>query len=338
MAVKPVRYHFDRILLWYLAVIFAVTFVGCYRGYLYLFLALLQLIMLFIVLRITGARASTGRRIVSGKVYPLFRWLDPLLRQLSPQLRRLSVLLRWFYPLLLLGPLHYEIAAVGTLFHGGVLYDPWIAALDRALFQGNPHRWLVLYAFPGPVWKEVLHFFYFTYYPIVAGGFLYAWLRGQHAATAGGLVTSTDFLRYAFVFLGSFLTYMVIFILFPVQGPLEDRILYFSDPGVLGRVIDFFYRVGDSAAGAIPSSHVGESVVVYLLLRPKRQWTRVLSLALISGLAISTVYGSFHYALDALTGLISGPLFYLFWSWVYRRLKPEAPARRESAEILVSPA
>ena len=50
-------------------------------------------------------------------------------------------------------------------------------------------------------------------------------------------------------------------------------------------------------------------------------------LLVILGLAISTVYGSFHYAIDALGGLITGPLFYLFWSWVYRRLGAEHTTR-----------
>ena len=63
--------------------------------------------------------------------------------------------------------------------------------------------------------------------------------------------------------------------------------------------------------------------MILLLLRRRAPWVRTGLLLVISGLAVSTVYCSFHYAIDALGGLITGPLFYLFWSWVYRRLGAE---------------
>ena len=307
---KPVRYHFDRLILWYLGGMFAITFVGSYFGLIYLLTALAHMVMIFMVLRITGISSRSGPRV----------WL------------------RWLYPLLLLLPLHYEIELVGALFHGGVVYDDLVKVWDRWLFRGHPHRYLAD-QLPGPWWRELFHLLYITYYFIVLGGFLYAWQRGRESGVRGGMKISPDFPRYAFVFFGAFLTYMLIFILFPVVGPLDDRFLRFYGHGLLGPFIDLLYAAGDSAGGALPSSHVGEAVVVYLLLRPRSPAVRAVSIAVIMGLAVSTVYGSFHYGIDVVAGLLTGPLFYFFWNRLYRRLSREpaaggAPIRLCSGQAL----
>ncbi len=291
---KPVRYHFDRLILWYLGVTFAVNFFGAYFGYSYLLAALTHLALIVMVLRITSVDAQSGPRA----------WL------------------RWFYPLLLLLPLHFEIELVGTLFHAGTVYDGLVKTWDRWLFGGHPHRYLAD-LLPGPWWRELFHLLYLSYYPLVIGGFGVSWWQGWHSTNRSELPVSPHFLRYVFVFMGTFITYMVIFILFPVVGPLDDRFLRFDGQGLLGPLIDWIYAVGDSAGGALPSSHVGEAVVIFLLLRPRAPLVRTGLLLMILGLAVSTVYGSFHYAIDALGGLITGPLFYLLWSWVYLRLRAE---------------
>jgi membrane-associated phospholipid phosphatase len=295
---KPERYHFDRLLLWYLGGIFAITFVGSYFGLIYLITALVHLILIFMVLRISGISEQSGSRA----------WL------------------RWVYPLLILMPLHYEVELVGTLFHSGMVYDELVMVWDHWLFRGHPHRFLAD-QLPGPWWREIFHLLYLTYYFIVIGGFIYAWRRGRKTAAQTGGQVSRNFLRYVFVFTGVFCTYMLIFILFPVVGPLDDRFLRFYGQGVIGPFIDLMYATGDSAGGAFPSSHIGEAVTIYLLLRPRSYVARTISIAIIMGLTISTVYGSFHYGIDAVAGLVSGALFYLFWSWIYGRLSREPDAR-----------
>ncbi|UCH63240.1 MAG: phosphatase PAP2 family protein [Fidelibacterota bacterium] len=299
---KQLRYHFDRLILWYLGGIFAITFVGSYFGLIYLFAALTHLIMIFMVVRITNVSSQTGPRA----------WL------------------RWLYPLLLLLPLHYEIELVASVFHGGVVFDDVVKVWDRWLFGGHPHRYLAD-QLPGPLWREFFHLMYITYFIIVIGGYLYARRRGQVSEERGERDVPSDFPRYAFVFLGTFLTYMLIFILFPVTGPLDDRFLRFEGYGFLGPLIDLLYAAGDSAGGAFPSSHIGEAVVVYLLLRPRSPVIRTISIALITGLTVSTVYGSFHYAIDAVAGLLTGILFYIFWNWFYGRLKKEPVANEEAS-------
>ncbi|UCD37334.1 MAG: phosphatase PAP2 family protein [Fidelibacterota bacterium] len=298
---KKARHHFDRLILWYLGVIFAITFIGSYYGLIYLITALMHMVMIFMVLRISGITARSGPRA----------WL------------------RWCYPLFLLMPLHYEVELVGTIFHGGVVFDELVKGWDRWLFSGHPHQYLAD-LLPGPWWREFFHLMYITYYFIIAGGFFCAWHRGRTSGNGEtGYYESRDFLRYVFIFLGTFCSYMLIFIVFPVIGPLDDRFLRFSGYGVLGPFIDLLYTVGDSSAGAFPSSHIGEAVVVYLLLRPKSLPIRAVSISLIVCLTISTIYGAFHYSIDAAAGLVSGLLFYLIWSWIYSRLGMEPNATKE---------
>jgi membrane-associated phospholipid phosphatase len=118
---------------------------------------------------------------------------------------------------------------------------------------------------------------------------------------------------------------LIVFVLFPVVGPLDDRFLRFHDAGILAHVIDLLYDIVETEGGAFPSSHVGLALIVYLLLRPANRRLRIGFMVLIFGLTISTMYGAFHYALAAVAGLITGPLLYLGWSKIYQWLTPSAP-------------
>ena len=65
---------------------------------------------------------------------------------------------------------------------------------------------------------------------------------------------------------------------------------------------------GDSWGAAFPSSHVAASVVATGMAL--RYW-RVVGLTLLPftiGLTLAVVYGQFHYAVDALTGLLVAAL------------------------------
>jgi membrane-associated phospholipid phosphatase len=92
------------------------------------------------------------------------------------------------------------------------------------------------------------------------------------------------------------------FMAFPVAGP---RYLFPlpENAAIAGRVVGFAHRVvaGGSAWGtAFPSSHVAVTLVA--AARAWREW-RPLGAAL---LALGTVYGQFHYAVDALAGVALG--------------------------------
>jgi hypothetical protein len=289
-------YRFDRVLMAYSLGIFIVTFFAVGLAMVYLVAALANLFIFLIIYRISHGPAA---------------WL------------------RWLYPLILMVPLHFEIELVGTVFHAGEVYDDLVRGWDKALFGSYLHRALPD-ALPGPFWRELFHLLYFAYYPLIMGSFIYLWRQGYRRTPANGASVSPEFLRFAFVLLATFCSYLAIFILFPVIGPLDDRYLRFDGIGVIGPFIDWLYAIGASNGGAFPSSHAGESVVVVLLLKRSGKTALMLWL-LVLGLSLGTIYGSFHYAIDAAAGLASGGLLYLLWNGLYERWGPEGiPANPSS--------
>ena len=196
---------------------------------------------------------------------------------------------------LALGPflyveLRWLIEGVGRP-HADSLVQVW----ERALFPGDPAAtWATVV--PIRWFSEALHLCYASYYLLVylPPAILYA--RGRRTAFAGTLVALV--LAYGLCFA----TYLV----FPVDGP---RYLVGPAAAPDGPVRTFVLRLleaGSSRGTAFPSSHVAASVVASLAaLRYQRPVGVVVSVLTI-GLAAATVYGGFHYAVDALAGGMLG--------------------------------
>ncbi len=280
----------------YLGITFAILFTGTILGGVFVLASVAQMFMLLMVVRITFEQQRYHRKD----------------------------LLRWLYPLLLVVPLYYEIGLLGFVFNKGGVYDATVLAWDLWLFGNNPHK-LLPDLLAGSFWREFFHLIYFTYYLLIVGAFYFVWKRSSfHKPGAAMGEMDRQMLRFNFVFMGAFLTYMAIFILWPVVGPADDRFLRFDGVGGISQIIDWIYHVGESGFGAMPSSHVGESIVIYLLLenyfRPR---IRAMFMVWFMLLCISTVYTQFHYSIDTITGIPTGIGFYYFWDWLYRRQSQE---------------
>lgn len=217
-------------------------------------------------------------------------------------------LIRFCYPVLIIALIHYEVEIFLHLFYGpGFNFDSVVRSWDAAIF-GNPH--LNFYeVLSSPFWVELFHFFYMIYYPILIGSIIWTWKS-----------RSGEIGRFAFIYTGIFINFVLIYLLFPVFGPLEYRSTLFSDIGYLPEVVDFLFAVGAPDGAAFPSSHVGQSVGIFLLLRPLNHKLATLLVICIAGIAVSMVYMSIHYAIDAAAGFVTGWLFYHLWSFIYREL------------------
>jgi membrane-associated phospholipid phosphatase len=98
----------------------------------------------------------------------------------------------------------------------------------------------------------------------------------------------------------------VVFLFYPVAGPR-----YLFDPPHNAatdvwpaRAAQWILDVGDSWGAAFPSSHVAGSVVATgMALFYSRRLGLVLA-PFTAGLILAVVYGQFHYAVDALSGLL----------------------------------
>jgi membrane-associated phospholipid phosphatase len=114
--------------------------------------------------------------------------------------------------------------------------------------------------------------------------------------------------EFATTVMATFFFCYVIFTIFPVRGPFY----YFGpiDPYAKGllfpQVVHKLLLRAASVGTAFPSSHVAASVAIWLVCR---RYLRRLSHAILViaiGIFVGTVYGGFHYALDALAGVAVG--------------------------------
>lgn len=176
-------------------------------------------------------------------------------------------------------------------------FDGWLVKQEQLIFGCQPSQ--ILYsALPSIVLSEFLHLTYLAYVlltPVVALT-LYFSRRFENLKEFATTVMGTFFFCY------------VIFTVFPVRGPFY----YFGpiDPYAKGllfpQVVHNLLMRAASVGTAFPSSHVAASVAIWLV---SRRYLRRLShviLVIAIGIFVGTVYGGFHYAVDALAGVVVG--------------------------------
>jgi membrane-associated phospholipid phosphatase len=218
---------------------------------------------------------------------------------------RLVDLIGGAYPLLLATAFYMQLGIV--TIDMGVLHDPVIQRLEHALFGGQVSlTWHVRMPWPALSW--ILHACYGGYYLVLVAAPLFLYLRRPHEAFERGVFIMT---------LGLYGCY-AIFVLFPVAGP---RYFWGNATGVAAsvlpaRLIKQLLESGSAMGTAFPSSHVAATwCAVYSVWRDARPLALLLA-PIALGLALGTVYGQFHYAVDAVAGALvavlacalSGPL------------------------------
>jgi membrane-associated phospholipid phosphatase len=200
-------------------------------------------------------------------------------------------LLGEFYPLAVTLALYTHVGLVNSA--RGVSHDAIVQGWEQALFGGQPSlAWIR--AQPWPALSAVLHTAYLSFFPILIAAPGALWLTGRHEAAR----------RTLLLMMTTFYVSYVAFMVFPVAGP---RYLFPLpvNAATAGPLVGFAHRLvaGGSAWGtAFPSSHVAVTLVAAACAW--REW-RPLGAALLPAavlLALGTVYGQFHYAVDAVAG------------------------------------
>jgi membrane-associated phospholipid phosphatase len=235
------------------------------------------------------------------------------------------------YPLLALPLLYASVRYLNRLVTSGY-YDGPIVRLEQSIFSSQPSQWFHLAA-PWLPLSEFLHMSYLIYMiliPIVAIPLL---IEHRHDDLA--VFTTSVMATFSFCY--------TVFTFFPVRGPYY----YFGPINPAGQGVIFpqlVHRIleGASSAGsAFPSSHVAVAVCIALIARrfyPRWGWALLL---LAAGIFFGTVYGGYHYAVDAIAGLIvgiagglGGPLLH---AWILRRQRAaDAPAAVEEERARAS--
>lgn len=193
--------------------------------------------------------------------------------------------------------------------------DPYLVNIESWLFGMQPS--LLFSAKFHNVWiAELMNLGYLSYYFIIVGFVLMALYRKPE-----------QFDRLLFLISQSFIIYYLIFILIPSWGPQ----FYFSAPAnqanegiFFQKIIAFIQHHGETATGAMPSSHVGITFMIALLSfrHFRRYFWFILPFALL--LFCSTVYIKAHYLIDVIAGFISAPLILLLSQKIWNTLSKPA--------------
>lgn len=226
------------------------------------------------------------------------------------------VLLSWWYP--------------DTFEFNRVLpnLDHLFAQADQTIFACQPAL-LFAQVLDYKFFSELMCLGYVCYYPLIAVVVLYFFFCRRK-----------DFLRASFIIIASFFIYYIIFIALPVAGPqyyypavglknIAEGIFpamgnYFSQirealptPGGNGgffhSLVAGAHSAGERPTAAFPSSHVGITTILMLLVR-KAKGTTLLKIMIpfYIILCLSTVYIYAHYVVDVFGGWLSA--FILFYT------------------------
>ncbi len=214
--------------------------------------------------------------------------------------------LRVTWPVLLVPALYMELAVLNR-FLSDRYFDATVRVWDEVLFGGQPSIFLSD-IWPWVAFSEVIHLGYVGYYLIVPAAFVFALTtRGFEALERTAVAVTVAF----------FLCYLV-FILFPVAGPRYDfpRIEGALSNGTIHGLVHTILEGGSSKGTAFPSSHIAASWAAVIQAGRENLGIGALLAVPAATLALGTVYGRFHYGVDALVGI----LFALAACWLVRRV------------------
>lgn len=233
---------------------------------------------------------------------------------------------RSWLPVALLPLVYKEVAVLNTLFTAGY-HDIPIQSLEQAIF-GTQAAMSFRAAMPWKPLSEYLHFGYFGYYALfpVLGGVLY--LRKR----------LPEYQRALTVLLGTFFTCYLVFIVFPVAGPWYHfpRPVASEVGWIFPALIHTVLEHGAAKGAAFPSSHAAAAVAIWLVAWRLERKVFVALTAVIPALVVGTVYGGFHYAVDAAAGVIAGVICYIVFSRLHTTLagrNGEEPPLRVHEEV-----
>lgn len=210
-------------------------------------------------------------------------------------------------------PLFYmELATLNQLLFPGY-FDAVVQGWEQAVFGAQVSvaasgwydaRWF----------SEILHFGYVSYYLVVPAALLGAWRFGGRNGLERTIFATA---------LGFYLCYLC-FAVFPVAGPRYEfaRIDGPQTDGFFFQLVHGILERGSAKGTAFPSSHVAATVSAWLAAgRVDRRLLWTLAPFAVS-LSLGTVYGRFHYGVDALAGLAFAFIAVLWAPRLMERLKP----------------
>lgn len=228
---------------------------------------------------------------------------------------RFLLFFRMFYPVALTPLMYLELAPLNQLHVTGY-FDARVMVWEERLFGGqlamNFAEWYDALWF-----SEFLHLGYFSYYLIVPGAAIAAYLlKGPRALE-----------RASFTIALAFLICYLCFSVFPVAGPRYDFPKLPPPPadGFMLGVVHSILESGSSKGTAFPSSHVAATLAAWFATGRESKRVFWIMAPFAVSLTLGTVYGRFHYGIDAAVGLMLAMAVYLATPWLMTRLEGADP-------------
>ena len=260
---------------------------------------------------------------VAGLAVPL------LLAEARRPLSRFGALVREGYPLAWLAAFWSELDIHAVLV-GSRANDTVLAAVEQLLFHGSlAQAWQP--AMHGVGFSEAMEGLYFSYYLLMIGVPIWAFLRARDREDTADVV-----LRLSLAYVVSF----VIFAAAPTAGPmyLYPRFVGENAHGFFRTLNDVLRASGDAAGTGFPSSHVtgviGLAWIAWRHLPRPAAWVAAVVAA---GVVPATVYTQNHFVLDSLAGLVLGVSVQAGLEPVLLRLRAARPTRLTRPRVRVLP-
>jgi len=211
------------------------------------------------------------------------------------------------YPIASVVYLYWELRYLAVLFADGY-HDGVILWLEEAVF-GEQLAMTLSERLPLFWLSELMHFFYASYWFLLALALILLYVRGNLRGFRSLIFAET------IVYFGCYLVFMF----WPVTGPHYQFPVIGGElaDGAMYRWVHWMLEDGGSKGAAFPSSHVAVAVAVALVTWRVDRFVWALTLPFVVGLTISTVYGRFHYGIDALAGILAAVILV----WMARHLQ-----------------
>jgi len=211
-------------------------------------------------------------------------------------------------------------------------FDHLLARADFIMFGFQPSL-IFSQIYPQHWFSELMNLGYLSFFPLLIITCLYFYHNDRKYA---------EF--FFFTTILAFFLFYLLFLLVPASGPqyyfqlIDNKQIsagiypsigdYFSNnyinlrhtppSGIFKFCLDLIRNIGERPTGAFPSSHIGNSTLVIILLLVKRKYKLALILLPVYVLLVlSTVYLGAHYFIDVIAGFIAAFIFYGLSVYLY---------------------
>lgn len=222
---------------------------------------------------------------------------------------KLSEILREAYPLILSAYFYQETVNYNKIFFSNL--DPYLIKLEMLLF-GSQLSVLFSENIPNLIFSEIMYMAYFSFYLLIIGFFVLFFIKNKDKLSEN-----------IFYLTASLYLFYLIFAIFPSAGPqyfFESPQNILPSAYIFDNIMHLVQKFGEQPTGAFPSSHVGISVIILILLRKNIIKYFKIALPIVILLILSTVYIKAHYVVDVLGGMLFAPLILFVSKKLYNYL------------------